>query len=158
MFRHEKSKASHLRNNAIEFICAHELGAAMDSLSGRLHNLKDLISPILDVAYKVQRQKGNINLRNVQSIDYGLWQSQICVNAWTENSHTENTVPIHLFMCQNKRSILMIVRNIGFYFNWRSIWMYVFIPGMVFLLFPMVNSWHIASNALILFAMIKNCL
>ena len=85
----EKSTASHLKNNAIECICSHELGVAMDSLSGRLHNLRDLISPILDVAYSEQKHKGYINLKKVQSSDHGCWQTQVCVNASTEKFHTE---------------------------------------------------------------------
>ena len=54
-----------------------------------LRNILQLISPILDISYDMQKY-GNINFQEVKTSTIGMWQSQICVNATMSILHTED--------------------------------------------------------------------
>ena len=53
-------------------------------------NIRHLVAPILDLAFKKQASLGSINLQKVQSSCNGLCHSAVTVNAETAEFHTEN--------------------------------------------------------------------
>ena len=74
----------------IENKCATELCKGIKSLKGYTKNITELISPMLDVSYSMQKKYGDINFTDVPTSKSGMWQSQVCVNASTSILHTEN--------------------------------------------------------------------
>ena len=74
----------------IEDICFDEIQKGMKILGKYIRNITQLISPILDISYNMQKKYGNINFKDVQTSSIGMWQSQICVNATTLIVHTED--------------------------------------------------------------------
>ena len=75
-----------------ELLVAKEVNIAVSNLKKYFVNISGLIAPILKVAYYKQEKAGNINLKEVPSSQYGLWQSELCVNAVTRDFHTERDV------------------------------------------------------------------
>ena len=76
----------------LEALVAKEVDIAVSNLKKYFVNISGLIAPILRVAYNKQEEDGNINLKEVPSSQYGLWQSELCVNAITRDFHTERDV------------------------------------------------------------------
>ena len=65
----------------------------MDSVNdiGRyIKNISTLICPVLNVAYEMQFDYGDVNLKKVITKDSGLWMSSVCVNAKTCQYHSED--------------------------------------------------------------------
>ena len=75
-----------------EYHCKIHLDFAIKSFQKIIPNVKKLICPILNSAHQFQKEVGDINFREVQSSNLGLWQSSICVNAMTRIFHTEKDV------------------------------------------------------------------
>ena len=82
----------------------------MKNVAKYIRNITQLISPILDISYDMQKKYGNINFKDVQTSSIGMWQSQICVNATTSIVHTEDDctytfihVPNQQFKLSKKR-------------------------------------------------------
>ena len=67
-----KTTKAHVIDSLVDKISSHELGAGIDSLSRRIHNLKDIISPIIDAAYQQQSHRGTVNLKRVEAAEYGV--------------------------------------------------------------------------------------
>ena len=67
-----------------------ELDNAVKSFGKYLRHINSLLSPVIDVAYKLQEELGSINLKNVSTSKSGLWVSQACIDASTKVQHTEN--------------------------------------------------------------------
>lgn len=85
-----KTTTAHVIDSLVDKISSHELGAGIDSLSHRIPNINDLISPILDAAYHRQSHKGTVNLKRVEAAKHGVWQRSVCVNAVTAKFHVED--------------------------------------------------------------------
>ena len=75
-----------------ETLCANEVIRAVDSMKGVFPNIHRLISPMIDNAFLLQDDIGDINLKQVETTEVGLWQSEICVNAITKIFHTEKDI------------------------------------------------------------------
>ena len=86
---HLRTTSASAIDSVVDSICSHELGAGIDSLSHRVPNIKDLISPIIDAVYHQQSHKGHINLKRIEASKHGVWQSSVYVNAMTEKFHIE---------------------------------------------------------------------
>ena len=112
-----KATRAHVRDCAVDCISTHELAAGIDSLSSRVHNIRDLISPIIDAAYYRQLKDGSINLKRVESAKHGVWQSSVCVNAVTEKFHTENDCTSTVIVVPNQASLTNKDREFRFVFQ-----------------------------------------
>ena len=62
---------------------------AVESYGRKLQNFANLLSPIMDVAEKIQNELGDINLKFGKLGAMGLYSAQLCVNATTRDFHTE---------------------------------------------------------------------
>ena len=56
----------------IETMIASELDNAVQSFEKHSRNIKNLLSPVIDVAYKLPMDIGNINLKKVSTSSSGL--------------------------------------------------------------------------------------
>ena len=74
----------------IEDLVARELKDGIMMLGSLIPLLKEYIAPIFGVADKMQLSKGNINIKADKYAKYGIYKSVFCVNAETEELHTEN--------------------------------------------------------------------
>ena len=88
----DAAKMSMSNTNAIglEEMVARELEAGIEGIAKIAPNIRKLIAPLINAAYRDQLNKGDINLKKGASFDSGLWQSNISVNARTASFHTEN--------------------------------------------------------------------
>ena len=82
---HFKTISTYAKNSVVDSVSSHELGVGFDSLSCRIPNINDLISPIIDAAHQQQSQKGTVSLKTIEGAQSGVWQSSICINAKHSN-------------------------------------------------------------------------
>ena len=75
--------------NLIEKMISVELKIAVENLSTIIPNLKMLIAPVLDVAYDLQDEHGNIGMKRT-TIGRGIWSTCLCVKAITGLFHNED--------------------------------------------------------------------
>ena len=68
---------------------ASEIRAVVSYFKKFVQNMPLLILPVLNAAYKLQNNKGGINLRKVMTSADGALQYQVCVNASTSILHTK---------------------------------------------------------------------
>ena len=66
-----------------------QLVVGITNLETLVLNLRQLVTLIINVAYDLQGNVGDINLVKVPTFSYGLWNLQVCVNANTAEFHTE---------------------------------------------------------------------
>ena len=106
--------------NDINNKCATAITEGISCLKKIIPNISNLISPIIQVAYNMQNKIGSVNLKKITTSENGIWQSEICVNAKTNQFHTEKdvtytfiTIPQQKFIC--KTGILR--NNTFFYFK-----------------------------------------
>ena len=62
----------------------------VDNIAKHLPIVKELISPMIDVAYEIQGVDGDINLKEVCLKNSGIWKTSVTVDAYTTDFHTEN--------------------------------------------------------------------
>ena len=76
----------------IEELIGRELKQGIDILSSvqPSMSLKQCVSPVLHVAKQLQSCKGDIRLKESSYADYGIWKSVLCVNAVTQEMHSED--------------------------------------------------------------------
>ena len=102
----------------IEDMITVEMNLAKLTLSKIVQQVERLILPALDVAHDMQRQYSDINLKlRGQSCD-NMWSTNVCINATTEEYHTEKdtsytliTVPLQNFNLQKKVVIYMTLSS-----------------------------------------------
>ena len=78
--------------NDINNKCATAITEGISCLKKIIPNISNLISPIIQVAYNMQNKIGSVNLKKITTSENGIWQSEICVNAKTNQFHTEKDV------------------------------------------------------------------
>ena len=71
-------------------MCARETRSGINDLMNIIPNLRQYITPNLNIAHELQKCVGNISLSKVLLSDCGLCQSSISVNAQTSEFHKEN--------------------------------------------------------------------
>lgn len=60
------------------------------NIMGRLlPNIRSVISPVIDTAFEIQNEVGDINLQPISSSKNGCWQTSVCINAQTSDFHIE---------------------------------------------------------------------
>ena len=62
----------------------------ISNLSKHLPNIKHLISPVLDIAFQMQKEYGDVNLQEVELSELGIWKTVVTVNAFTKELHIED--------------------------------------------------------------------
>ena len=67
-----------------------ELRYGIENLSRHIPNIKHLISPVLDVAFKMQSERSDVNVKEVELSDIGIWKTAVSVNAYTEELRIED--------------------------------------------------------------------
>ena len=84
-------KASKNRTvDIIEELFSSEVSYVIDNVAKNISIVKELISPVVDVAYEMQRHQGDINLKEVCSKNSGIWKTSVTVDAYTKDFRTEN--------------------------------------------------------------------
>ena len=73
-----------------ENLIAEHLNESVHVLKSYVRNLPKLISPVIDVAYNMQKEYGDINLKATKGINNGIWMATIALNAQTSQFHSEN--------------------------------------------------------------------
>ena len=73
---------------AIEKLAAKELQNGVKMLSSILPNIIPLVSPVFNVSYERQMNRGDINLKYFSTTASGLWHSEVCINTTTTLLHT----------------------------------------------------------------------
>lgn len=67
-----------------------EIDRCVTNMERYLPNIQTIISPVIDTAYEIQSEVGDINLQPMSSSKSGYWQYSICINAQTQQFHNEN--------------------------------------------------------------------
>ena len=86
----ENQKKAKVIAEEMEKLSATEVGYGVMKLSAIIPNIHKLLSPVVDVAFNMQAEHGDVNLQQVETSASGLWQSKVCINASTKKWHTEN--------------------------------------------------------------------
>ena len=73
----------------MDALAAKELNAPVNHLKTIIPNLAKLVSPIIDTAYDIQDDVGDINLKKGLASHNGLWQTCICDTCHTMELRTE---------------------------------------------------------------------
>ena len=74
----------------IERMGSRDIDCGIKNLCTVIPNLIDYISPTLNVAYNLQKDIGDFNLKKMEHSETGLWQAAVCVSCQTSHLHTEN--------------------------------------------------------------------
>ena len=82
----------HTNNEELENLISSEITIATSKFEKWLPNFSQIIAPIIKAAYEKQSVVGDINLKEQNITDSGLWQSEICIDAITRDFHTEKDV------------------------------------------------------------------
>jgi hypothetical protein len=98
---------------------SNEVERSVKDLSKIVPLVRNILSPIIKSAYKLQNKLGDIKLKENQSSSNGCWQKSICINAQTMDYHVEKdctytliTIPMQLNMAKEDFS-----RKYQFYFK-----------------------------------------
>ena len=78
--------------NKIDYKCATVITEGISCMRKIIPNISNLILPIIEVAYNMQNEIGSVNLKKITTSANGIWQSEICVNAKTNQFYTEKDV------------------------------------------------------------------
>ena len=57
-----------------------------------IKHLDKMVAPVMNIAYNLQAEEGDIGIQKTTASDAGIWQSSLCVNAITKCWHIENDV------------------------------------------------------------------
>ena len=85
--KHEKATLTAI---AIEEIIAQELGAEIKDMTRIIPNIRKVIAPVINASFYLQQAECSVNLQSIPPASDGLWQSNLSVNALTEEFHTED--------------------------------------------------------------------
>ena len=80
----------HFNGKLLEELSQEEQRIGISSIARRIPIIRRLISPIIQAAYELQSNVGDINLKETSSGDTGLWMTTMCANAETKDFHHEN--------------------------------------------------------------------
>ena len=98
-----------------------EVNYAVDTMKRMSPNIKNLVSPVLDVAYDVQFSVGGINRQKISGTDDGVWHNQISVNATTAQFYTEKYVTYTMVSVPRQKKRKNVIREKTLYFGSNSI-------------------------------------
>ena len=79
-----------IENAAImEDISSDEIIMGIKGLQSVFPSIDKFIAPIIRVTHNLQEDIGDLNLKQVKTSEYGLWQTSICDTCQTTNLHTK---------------------------------------------------------------------
>ena len=128
-----KMNIAKMAAQSFEHLLAQDIKHGVQSLISILPKIQEYIAPTLNIAYNLQKEIGDCNLKETAVSEVGLWQSSICVDCQTSSLHTENdctytiittpnqdknTAPIFLFEIQKGFTIgLQMDPGLSFMFS-----------------------------------------
>ena len=62
----------------------------IDNVRTIIPDMRGLIASKLDVAYDIQREKGDVNIQKIHGYSDGPWSSSVYINTYTNFFHDEN--------------------------------------------------------------------
>ena len=83
-------KSNDISAKVLEELFSNEVRYGVNNIAKHIPIVKELISPVLDVAYEMQCHQGDINLKEVYLKNSGIWKTSVTVDAYTKDFHTEN--------------------------------------------------------------------
>lgn len=92
--RYDDDRQIEIENIAsqIETAASKEMFAAVHTLACVIPNLGQLLFPVLDIGYDLQKNWGDVNLKKISKEPDSMWNMSVCVNASTADFHTEKDV------------------------------------------------------------------
>ena len=127
----------------MEHICSITITDAIQALGRILPQIRNLISPVLDVAHLMQKKKKQIGLMEIETSGIGCWNAFLYANGRTDNLHTEvdcaytlitvpnqkrkqntklDNKPLFVFKLSEKQQILFPLSNgLSFVYNGRFV-------------------------------------
>ena len=94
-----------------ERMVSEEINVCMEAISKVVPKVRSVINPIVETAFKIQSDEIDLNIKSGHSSKHGCWHTSICINAETEQFHTEDDccytlicVPNQIFDKNMKRS------------------------------------------------------
>ena len=106
-----KTMRLHSWCKSAETLIAMHLNESVISLKTYIRNISALISPVIDVAYKMQSKHGNVNLKAVETKNSGIWMSTIALNAQTSQFHSEDDCTYTLVKVPNQSKSMNLGNN-----------------------------------------------
>ena len=85
-----KSIEQQLNSAIIEEMLHRELCDGVNTLERIIPRIRNAISPLIGCAHKLQKEYGDINIRETASASLGIWKTAIAVNAYTQQLHYED--------------------------------------------------------------------
>ena len=76
-----------LKAKTIEMMCSKEITMGIDNVCTIIPTMRGLIAPVFNVAYDMQREKGDVNIKKIHGYSDGLWISSVCINTYTNIFH-----------------------------------------------------------------------
>ena len=67
-----------------------EIDSCVNRIGRVIPNIRCVISPVIDTAFEIQKERGHINLQSTLTSENGCWQTSICINAQTKDFHNEH--------------------------------------------------------------------
>ena len=86
----DKTKVAKENAAIMEDLSTQELALGIKNLSAIIPNITKYIAPTLNAIHGLQHDIGDINMKEVQGTNSGLWMTSICDTCQTTNLHTEN--------------------------------------------------------------------
>ena len=74
----------------MEILIANDLKKSVLTVVHVIPNIKDYIAPTLNVIFNLQKDVGNLNMKETAVSNDGMWQSSLCINFQKTDLHTEN--------------------------------------------------------------------
>ena len=93
-----------LNSALIEELVHRELKNGVDCLETRIPMIRTAISPMVDAAYEMQKQCGDINIKSTPSAGIGIWKTSVAVNAYTDQLHHETDCTYTIIHVPNQES------------------------------------------------------
>ena len=57
-------------------------------ISQDIPNVKELLSPVLDMVYEIQTERDDTNLKDVSLKNIDIWKAFVSVDSYTKDIHT----------------------------------------------------------------------
>ena len=83
-------------------LIAEHMNNSVHALKSYIRNIPRLISPVIDTAYEMQQDHGDVNLKAMNSKESGIWMCTIALNAQTSNFHSEDDCTYTLSQFSNR--------------------------------------------------------
>ena len=90
--------------NDSELMISAHINEAVSNFQNRFRNIDKLLSPVINTAFEMQSEHGDVNLKATKTKQSGIWMSTVALNAQTLKFHSEQdcTYTIVKVPCQSK--------------------------------------------------------